>query len=84
MIRGPIIYTVFRIITVFFAISTMSMAFLGYCNGNLGWIARLIILLCSLLLIPHNLVLNIMGYLIFFGIMWRERVYPYLGFKKSS
>lgn len=84
MIRGPVIYTAFRIVTVFFAISGISMAFLGYCNGNLNLIARLVIFVCSLLLIPQNLVLNLMGYAIFFGIMWRERVYPYLGMKKPS
>jgi TRAP-type uncharacterized transport system fused permease subunit len=75
--------TLFRIATAFFAISGIFMAFLGYCNGNLNLIARLVILLCGLLLIPHNLTLNLIGYAVFFGIMWRERVYPILGFGRK-
>ena len=79
MFQGTLVYTVFRIGTAFFAISAMSMAFLGYCGGNLGLIARLVMLLSGLLMIPNYLLLNIMGYFILFGIMYREKIYPMLG-----
>ncbi|MCX5803762.1 MAG: TRAP transporter fused permease subunit [Proteobacteria bacterium] len=75
-LNGSIPYIVFRVITAFFAISGLSITFLGYFGGNLKWIARLLMLACSILLIPNHLLLNVVGYLIFLGIMWHEKVYP--------
>jgi TRAP transporter 4TM/12TM fusion protein len=75
-LNGSIPYIVFRVITAFFAICGLSITFLGYFGGNLKWIARLVMLACSILLIPNHFLLNIAGYLIFLSIMWREKVYP--------
>ncbi|HME44643.1 MAG TPA: TRAP transporter fused permease subunit, partial [Syntrophorhabdales bacterium] len=55
MLKGSIIYTGYRVITAFFAIAGISMSFLGYSAGNLGLIARLILMISSLLLIPHSI-----------------------------
>jgi TRAP transporter 4TM/12TM fusion protein len=76
MLSGSVFSVIFRVATAFFAISCLSISFLGYLDGNLKWIERAIMLVCSLLFIPHSLLLNIFGFFIFFGIMWRERIYP--------
>jgi TRAP-type uncharacterized transport system fused permease subunit len=83
MLKGSIIYTGYRVITAFFAIAGISMSFLGYSGGNLGLIARLILLISSLLLIPHSFMLNILGYAVFLAIIYRERIYPRLGPKNA-
>jgi TRAP transporter 4TM/12TM fusion protein len=84
MFNGPLVYTAFRIITAFFAIAAMSMAFLGYLGGNLGIIARLIVLLSGLLMVPNHLILNMVGYAVLLGILYREKVYPLLGIRGAS
>ena len=84
MFNGPLVYTAFRIITAFFAIAAMSMAFLGYLGGNLGIIARLIVLLSGLLMVPNHLILNMVGYAVLLGILYREKVYPLIGIRGAS
>jgi TRAP transporter 4TM/12TM fusion protein len=84
MFNGPLVYSVFRIITAFFAISAMSMAFLGYLGGNLGIIARLIVLLSGLLMVPNHFILNMVGYAVLLGILYREKVYPLIGIRGGS
>jgi TRAP-type uncharacterized transport system fused permease subunit len=83
MLTGPVIYTVFRVITAFFAIAAMSMAFLGYLGGNLGLVGRLIVLFSGLLLIPNHFMLNIFGYAVLLGILYREKIYPRIGIKSG-
>jgi TRAP transporter 4TM/12TM fusion protein len=83
MLKGSLIYTGYRVITAFFAIGGISMSFLGYSAGNLGLVARLILLMSSLLLIPHSIIVNILGYAIFLAIIYRERIYPRLGPKNA-
>lgn len=84
MFKGPLLYTGFRIITSFFAIAAMSMSFLGYLAGNLGLIARLIVLVSGLLMIPNHFMLNIFGYAVLLGILYREKIYPLLGAKGGT
>jgi TRAP transporter 4TM/12TM fusion protein len=83
MFKGSIIYTGYRVITAFFAIAGISMSFLGYSAGNLGLAARLVLLISSLLLIPHTISANILGYAIFLVIICRERIYPRLGLRNA-
>ena len=84
MFKGSLLYTGFRIITSFFAIAAMSMSFLGYLAGNLGLIARLIVLVSGLLMIPNHFMLNIFGYAVLLGILYREKIYPLLGAKGGT
>jgi TRAP transporter 4TM/12TM fusion protein len=81
MLRGSLVLIAYRIITAFFAISGLSISFLGYLNGNLGLIARCIVLMSSILLIPANVYVNLAGYSVLLAIFWRERIYPYLGIR---
>ena len=78
MLRGNIFYMIFRIATAFIAISGISMSFLGYAFDKLNLIARIVVLIGSIMLIPQNVILNIFGYMVIFGIIWRQRVYPNL------
>ena len=84
MLQGPILYTVFRVVTTFCAISSMSIAFLGYFGGSLGLIGRIVMLLAGVMFIPPNPLINLAGYAVFFGILWRERIYPYIGMRSAS
>lgn len=74
MLRGSILYMCFRIITAFVAIAGFSVAFLGYAIERIDLIARIVVIVCSLLLVSQNMLLNGLGYAILFGIIWRERI----------
>jgi len=60
------------------------MAFLGYLGGNPGIIARLVVLLSGLLMIPNHLILNMFGYAVLLGILYREKVYPLIRIRGAS
>jgi hypothetical protein len=60
---------------LFRSIAGISMAFLGYSAGNLGLVARLSLLTGSCLLIPHNIMANVLGYLILLVVIYRRRIY---------
>jgi TRAP transporter 4TM/12TM fusion protein len=75
MIKGSAVYVAYKIFTSFFAIAGISMAFLGYSAGNLGLVARLSLLTGSCLLIPHNIMANVLGYLILLVVIYRRRIY---------
>jgi TRAP transporter 4TM/12TM fusion protein len=73
MLRGPALYVLIRVMTAFFAISGISMAFLGYCFGDIKFILRIAILSGSILLIPHSFIANTIGCLILLGIiLWQK------------
>jgi TRAP-type uncharacterized transport system fused permease subunit len=78
MLKGSIFYVGFRIVTAFIAISGISMAFLGFARLSLNVIERVIILTSAVCLIPHVWYLNMFGYMVIFGIFWRQSVYPRL------
>jgi len=72
------------VVTTFCAISSMSIAFLGYFGGSLGLIGRIVMLLAGVMFIPPSPLINLAGYAVFFGILWRERIYPYIGMRSAS
>jgi TRAP transporter 4TM/12TM fusion protein len=77
MIKGSAVYAAYKIVTSFFAIGGISMAFLGYSAGNLGLVARLSLLTGSCLLIPHNVMANLLGYLMLLMVIYRRHIYAF-------
>lgn len=63
MLQGTIFAIIFRVLAAFVAISGVSIAFIGYCFGNLNWILRLGILFSSIMIIIPNFMTNIIGLL---------------------
>jgi TRAP-type uncharacterized transport system fused permease subunit len=74
MMKGPIIYTAFRIVTAFVAISGIAMAFLGFANRQLNLIERLLFLLACVFLIPHIWWSTLLGYVGIIAIYLQQRV----------
>jgi len=75
MLQGSILSVIFRVITAFGAISGVSIAFLGYCFGNLHWIVRVAVLASSILLIIPNVVTNIIGLLCLVSLISFQKIY---------
>lgn len=63
LLQGTVLSIIFRVLAAFIAISGISIAFIGYCFGNVSWILRLAILVSSFLIIIPNLMINIIGIL---------------------
>jgi TRAP transporter 4TM/12TM fusion protein len=63
MMQGSILSVIARILAAFVAISGVSVAFIGYCFGNIGVILRLGILLSSVMIIIPHFLMNIIGFL---------------------
>src|SRR5208337_1353082 len=84
MLKGSILYVLFRIVTAFIAISGISMAFLGFARLSLNVIERAIILTAAVCLIPQVWYLNMFGYMVIFGIFWRQSVYPAIPARETS
>ena len=84
MLKGSPFYVAFRVITAFIAISGISMSFLGFAKIRINVIERAIILIASVCLIPQLWFLNLFGYMVIFGIFWRQNVYPRLGARMGS
>jgi len=74
MMKGSVIYTAFRILTAFVAISGITMAFLGFANRQLNVIERLLLLAACICLIPHVGWSNLLGYAGIIGIYLQQRV----------
>lgn len=81
MLKGSILYIGFRIITAFVAISCISMSFLGFARLRLNIVERMVVLLGSISLIPQILLLNAFGYMVIFGLVWRQLIYPRIAFR---
>ena len=75
LLRGSVFYVAFRIVTAFVAISGISMAFLGYGKTELNFVERGVMLIGSACLIPQIWYLNLFGYLVVFGLSWRQVIY---------
>jgi TRAP transporter 4TM/12TM fusion protein len=75
LLQGSIFSIIFRVMTAFLAISGISIAFLGYCFGNLHWILRVVILVSSMLFVIPNFVTNIIGLLSLVSIIWFQKTY---------
>lgn len=75
LLNGPILSVVFRVFTAILAISGTSMAFLGYCFGDLRWTSRIGVLFSSILLIPPNFVMNIVGMAILLTIILFQKFF---------
>ncbi|MBI5605695.1 MAG: TRAP transporter permease [Deltaproteobacteria bacterium] len=73
MMKGSIIYTAFRILTAFVAISGLSMAFLGFANRQLNLIERLFLLMACVCLISQIWWANVLGYAAISAIYLRQR-----------
>jgi len=82
MLQGSIFSVILRVITAFGAISGISIAFLGYCFGNLHWIVRVAVLASSILLIIPNFITNIIGSLSLLSLIWFQKIY--LQIKKNN
>ena len=76
MLKGSILYIVFRIITAFVAISCISMSFLGFARLKLNIVERIVVLIGGISLIPQTWPLNVFGYMVIFGLIWRQLIYP--------
>ena len=77
MLRGNIFFMILRIATAFIAISGVTISFLGYAFDKLNLIARIGVFIGSIMLIPQNVIVNIFGCMVIFGIIWRQKVYPH-------
>ena len=84
MLKGPLLYVVFRVITAFIAISGISMAFLGFAKVKINVIERMVILIAAVCLIPQLWYLNMFGYMVILGIFWRQTIYRRLGAHTGS
>jgi TRAP-type uncharacterized transport system fused permease subunit len=63
MLKGSLLAILFRVPTAFLGVCGMVMVFLGFCLKDLRWNQRLLMLAASILLIYHNFMVNIIGYL---------------------
>ena len=84
MLKGSPFYVAFRVITAFIAISGISMSFLGFAKIRINVIERAIILIASVCLIPQVVVSQPFRLYGYFGIFWRQNVYPRLGARMGS
>jgi TRAP transporter 4TM/12TM fusion protein len=75
MIKGSALYAAYKIFTSFVALAGISMGFLGYSSGNLGLIGRVVLIGGSILLIPHSVIANVLGYFIFVIIVYRRKIW---------
>jgi TRAP-type uncharacterized transport system fused permease subunit len=76
MLKGSILYIVFRVITAFVAISCISMSFLGFARLRFNAVERIVVFIGSISLIPQILLLNVFGYMVVLGLVWRQLIYP--------
>jgi len=63
MLHGSIISIIARVLFAFVAISGVSIAFIGYCFGNINWVLRLGILFSSIMIIIPHFMTNVIGLL---------------------
>lgn len=63
MLQGSVGYVIYRIFTAFVAIGGISISFLGFAVFSLSLLERSLFLFASICLIPHNMVLNMIGLL---------------------
>ena len=78
MLKGSLLYTVFRIFTAFVAIGGISMSFLGFATRRLNAIERIILLGASIGLIPQFWLFNLVGYIAIFAVYLRQSIDPCL------
>lgn len=73
MLQGSIFSIIFRVLFAFVAISGVSIAFIGYCFGNLNWVLRLGILFGSVMIIIPHFMTNIIGLLILLSLIFLNK-----------
>jgi len=83
MLKGSLLAILFHISTAFLGVCGMVMVFLRFCLKDLKWIPRVLLFVASILLVYHNFIINIIGFLMM-GMIIAWQKYGELAISKKN